>query len=121
MIPIDTQLADRLAQIATQFPPQPSDPAPSSSPQPDRRNSTPDRQRLAVQANVDLAEAQRARAALEARAKELTQELQTLKANQKADQRQIQELSQESTALGKKVRDRDEELREKAKLLDVSC
>ena len=121
----DTTLADRLAHLEN--PPVASTAVPvapaSTSPRPDggRPGSTTERRAVAAShAAADLAEAQRARAALEAKTKELVAELEAARATAKADQRRIAELVAESQGLGKRVRDRDEELREKAKLLDVS-
>lgn len=116
----DTALADRLAQVSASTSTASAAPA---SPQPDRRTSTPDRQqRLALQGagNSDLADAQKARAQLEARAREGAVELDSLRAAQRKDKSRIADLSGEARVLAKKVKDRDEELRAKAKLLDVS-
>jgi hypothetical protein len=66
-----------------------------------------------------LAEALRAKGQLQSRLKIAEEELQRLTARTKADARLIKELTVEKTYLMTKVKDRDEELRGKAKLLEV--
>ena len=82
----------------------PSSPSPSSS--------------TVAQLKHDLAEAQRARVGLQGRLDQCTAELEQLRARGKADGRRIGELGAERTSLAIKVRDRDAELKGKAKLLE---
>lgn len=67
----------------------------------------------------DLVEAQRSKAVLEAKQRDVTDELEKLKAKSKAESKRIQELTGERMFLMTRLRDRDEELRGKAKLLEV--
>ena len=67
----------------------------------------------------DLSEAQRGRSLLETRLHSVTEELQKLKIQSSLDSKRIGELSKEKAALTTGMRDRDEELRGKAKLLEV--
>lgn len=69
---------------------------------------------------VDLAEALRSKGQLQSRLKAAEEELEKNKAKMKADARSIKELSSEKALLALKVRDRDEELKGKARLLEVS-
>ncbi|KAI9678564.1 MAG: hypothetical protein M1817_005621 [Caeruleum heppii] len=66
----------------------------------------------------DLAEAQRTKVALEARIKQATVELHTLQAKSAIDDRRIAEVSRQRNTADRRVRDRDEELKGKAKLLE---
>ena len=68
----------------------------------------------------DLSEAQRSKGEMQARLQILTEELQNLKMQAKVDGKRINDLTTERTALVIRIRDRDEELRGKAKLLVVS-
>lgn len=72
-----------------------------------------------AQVRDDLAEAQRSRALLEARLHTMTDEDQKLKMQSSLDVKQIAELTKAKAALSTSVKDRDEELRGKAKLLEV--
>lgn len=67
----------------------------------------------------DLGEAQRSRGLMETRLQSVTDELQKLKIQSSLDSKRIGELSKEKTILTTGTRDRDEELRGKAKLLEV--
>lgn len=67
----------------------------------------------------DLSDAQRSRVLMETRLHSVTEELQTLKIQSSLDSKRIGELSKEKGALITGMRDRDEELRGKAKLLEV--
>jgi hypothetical protein len=67
----------------------------------------------------DLAEALRSKGQLQSRLKAAEAELERVKTKNKSDTRLIKDLSGERVVLITKVRDRDEELRGKAKLLDV--
>ena len=68
----------------------------------------------------DLSEAQRSRGLMETRLLSVTEELQKLKIQSSLDSRRIGELFKEKLTLTTGMRDRDEELRAKAKLLEVS-
>lgn len=67
----------------------------------------------------DLGEAQRSRGLMESRLQSVTDELQKLKIQSSLDNKRIGELSKEKAILTTGMRDRDEELRGKAKLLEV--
>ncbi|KAI1935140.1 autophagy protein 16, interacts with Atg12p-Atg5p [Ophidiomyces ophidiicola] len=66
----------------------------------------------------DLAEAQRSRTELSSRLKKAADELETAKKKATVDTKKIIDISVERTQLQQRLRDRDEELRGKAKLLD---
>lgn len=66
----------------------------------------------------DLSEAQRSRGLMETRLHSVTEELQKLKIQLSLDSKRIGELSREKVILTTGMRDRDEELRGKAKLLE---
>jgi hypothetical protein len=72
-----------------------------------------------AQVRKDLAEALRSNGQLQSRTKAAEADLVKLKAKSKADSKLIEDLSKERGYLSQKLRDRDEELRGKAKLLDV--
>ena len=67
----------------------------------------------------DLSEAQRSRGVMETRLQSAVEELQKLKIQSSLDSKLIGELSKEKATLSTGMRDRDEELRGKAKLLEV--
>ena len=67
----------------------------------------------------DLSEAQRSRGLIETRLQSVTEELQKLKIQSSLDSKRIGEISKEKASLTTGLRDRDEELRGKAKLLEV--
>lgn len=67
----------------------------------------------------DLSEAQQSRAALQTRLTATTYELEKLKTKSTSESKRIKELSAERSQLQLRLRDRDEELRGKAKLLEV--
>lgn len=67
----------------------------------------------------DLSEAQRSRGLMETKLQTVTEELQKLKIQSSLDSKRIGELSKEKATLNTGMRDRDEELRGKAKLLEV--
>ncbi|KAF6231816.1 hypothetical protein HO173_009899 [Letharia columbiana] len=66
----------------------------------------------------DLSEAQRSRGLMEAKLQSVTEELQKLRIQSSLDSKRIGELSKEKAMLTTGMRDRDEELRGKAKLLE---
>ena len=73
----------------------------------------------AAQIRGELAEALRSNGQLQARTKTAEAELVKLKAKSKSDGKLIEDLSKERAFLSQKLKDRDEELKGKAKLLDV--
>ncbi|CAK7242331.1 MAG: autophagy protein 16, interacts with Atg12p-Atg5p [Sporothrix thermara] len=71
-----------------------------------------------AQLRVDLAEALRSQGKFQARLKAAEEELETLRTKARSDARTIRNLTAERNALAIKVRDRDEELRGKSKLVE---
>ncbi|KAF8849866.1 autophagy protein [Acephala macrosclerotiorum] len=71
-----------------------------------------------AQIRKDLAEALRSNGQLQSRVKVAEAELSKLKAKSKTDSKLIDELGKDRTYLSQKLKDRDEELRGKTKLLD---
>ncbi len=71
------------------------------------------------QIRQDLIEAQRSKAELQARFKTTNEEADKLKTRSEVDSKRLNELSAEKTSLAMRIRDRDEELKGKAKLLEV--
>ena len=125
----DTRLADRAAGLASPKP----EPAPlarieSSDGKKASRESRSKAGRskevtasLDVLAKVreDLGEAQRSKGAMQAQLQSLNEEVAELRAQSQVDKRRIRELGVEKTNLVKRMRDLDEELKGKAKLLEV--
>lgn len=72
-----------------------------------------------AQIRKDLAEALRSNGQLQSRIKVAETELTKLKVKSKTDSKLIDELGKDRTYLSQKLKDRDEELRGKTKLLDV--
>ncbi|KAA6408656.1 MAG: hypothetical protein FRX48_07738 [Lasallia pustulata] len=66
----------------------------------------------------DLSEAQRTKGEQQSRLNSVTEELERLKLKSRMDTQRISELATEKATLVTRMRDRDEELREKAKLLE---
>ncbi|KAG5300854.1 autophagy protein [Histoplasma ohiense] len=91
--------------------------APSSKRQHGSETSPPNDALLAA-ARQDLSEAQRSRTELLDKLAKTSAELEKLQRKTKANARSIEELSAEKALLQTRVKDRDEELRGKAKLLD---
>ncbi len=71
-----------------------------------------------TQLRIDLGKAQQERAQLQARLDRTTRDLEKVKSRSKVDNKRITQLSTEVSQLSVRVRDRDEESRGKAKLLD---
>ena len=115
----DTKLADRTSSLSVPVTPPPQAPstatARKASTQSARPQSPADTERL----RLDLAEAQRSKGELQYRLQTVTAELEKLKAQAKSDEKRIGELLQERGILLGKLRDRDEELKGKTKLLEV--
>ena len=85
----------------------------------DSPSSTPAQAEALARLRLDLSEAQRTKEEQQSRLKSVTEELERLKLKSKMDTQRISELAMEKAGLVTKMRDRDEELREKAKLLEV--
>ncbi|KAL2011554.1 hypothetical protein VTN00DRAFT_4272 [Thermoascus crustaceus] len=133
-----TRLADRtgrLALAATNTPhlsvtsPEQSQqpPPPAGTASPKKKVPSPSRQQpqqelptadALAAARADLATAQRSRAELEDRLSRTTAELEKLKKKSTQDGRRVAALESERTHLQMRLKDRDEELRGKAKLLN---
>ncbi|KAK0124237.1 hypothetical protein ONS95_009212 [Cadophora gregata] len=113
-----TNLLDRTAELEADkasnlwpSPPQ-SDSKTRDSPKPTGTNEG------TGQLRRDLAETLRSNGQLQTRIKNAEAELVKLRAKSKADTKQIEELSRDRSYLAQKLKDRDEELRGKTKLLD---
>jgi hypothetical protein len=111
---IDTRLADRAAALeaekALALPP----------PKAPRESIVPPATSDGLgQLRNDLAEALRSKGQLQLRLRTAEGELEKLRFKTKSDAKLIRDLSSERVVLLTKVRDRDEELRGKAKLLEV--
>lgn len=74
-----------------------------------------------AKARQDLSEAQRSKTVMQSRLDSISDELQTLKLQSQRDSKRIRELTSEKATLSIRMRDQDEELKGKAKLLEVSC
>lgn len=126
----DTRLADRTATLHNLLPPGDDLKAPCNVGSPaepeehrNRQDTRPPNSLVSGDALAkvrhDLAEAQRSRASMEARLHIITTEGAKLKTQASLDNRRIAELLKEKSTLITRTRDRDEELRGKAKLLEV--
>ncbi|KAI4115738.1 MAG: hypothetical protein LQ345_003721 [Seirophora villosa] len=71
-----------------------------------------------VKTRTDLGEAQRSRGVIESRLRMLSDEMQQLKLQSTITRMQLNELTSDKAALTLKLKDRDEELKGKAKLLE---
>lgn len=121
-----TKLADRTAQLSRPAPPPvpqepPKSPPPSlvgrfstKSPSPAPPIEAPSTAAL----RQEFTTAQAERANLSAQLESVSAELQALKASSKTDRREITRLTKISAQIQVRLRDRDEELRGKAKLLE---
>ena len=115
-----TNLLDRTAELEADkasnlwsSPAQPESKASRDSPQPAGINDG------TGQLRRDLAETLRSNGQLQTRIKNAEVELVKLRAKSRAETKQVEELSRERAYLAQKLKDRDEELRGKTKLLDV--
>ncbi|KAF7590888.1 hypothetical protein BBP40_002249 [Aspergillus hancockii] len=124
-----TQLADRTGRIATAVDSaQSSTPSESHQDTPQPLAADPKKQHLATSGSslqdvlaatrLDLSEAQRSRSELQDRLARTTTELEKLRKRSSQDSRRIGALEKEAAQLQLRLKDRDEELRGKAKLLD---
>lgn len=126
----DAKLADRTAALQQAAPPQeptePHDNPVSSSKLNDRKTardrgalSNPSHGDSIAKVRQDLGEAQRSRGLMEARLQSVAEELDRLKLQNSIDVKRISNLAREKSILTTGMKDRDEELRGKAKLLEV--
>lgn len=74
-----------------------------------------------AQLRLDLAECLRSKGVAEARLRSTDEELKKYKTKSKEDSRSIRDLTADRTTLITRLKDREHELREKRKLLEVSC
>lgn len=72
-----------------------------------------------VRVRQDLSEAQKSKALMQSRLESISDELQKLKLQWQHDGKRIKELTSEKTSLSIRLKDQDEELKGKAKLLEV--
>ena len=124
--PLDTKLADRTAILQSSSAAEAVRDAPTSSPKLKNRKAskeqalprspTPD---AIAKVRQDLSEAQRSRGLMETKLQSVTEELNKLKIQCSLDSKRIGELTKEKATLTTGLRDRDEELRGKTKLLEV--
>ena len=122
----DTKLADRTASLQSALASPPAKEDPTSSPklkdrkasldQATPRSTTPD---AIAKVRQDLSEAQRSRGLMETKLQSVTEELKKLKIQSSLDRKKIGELTREKAILTTGLRDRDEELKGKTKLLEV--
>ena len=99
---------------------------PDLTPDPSRKtsgsniaSSSPVGNDVLARARQDLSEAQRGKGVMQSHLDALSEELQKLKLQTQFDNKRIKELNAERTALMTRMRDQDEELKGKAKLLEV--
>lgn len=118
-------MADRTAELSAKTPSATPPPKAAPSPPPifNRRGSptvtsAPATSEAYAQLRIDLGKAQQERGDLQARLDSTTKELDKLKSRSKADSKRITQLTAEVTQLSVRVRDRDDESKGKAKLLD---
>lgn len=135
---VDTRLADRTAKLATPIDSganlaasRISSVAPNEAQQPgsETPGTVPKRQPssepgpsltdLLKTTRADLSEAQRSRTDLQDQLNRLNIEAEKLRKKSNRDGRRLDTLESEKAILGKRLKDRDEELREKTKLLEV--
>lgn len=74
-----------------------------------------------AQLRLELAEAIRSRGVADTRLRSAEQELENLRVKTKTDTRSLKQLDLEKTNLNTRLKDREHELREKKKLLEVGC
>jgi chromosome segregation ATPase len=120
----DTKLADRTATIskepAADLASQVSNPAGSKDKAQAGADQRSELSALLNSLREDLAEAQRMRAELQSQLDAISSELAKLKEKSAADVKKVGDLITERNQLMVRLRDRDEELRGKSKLLEVS-
>ncbi|KAL3451913.1 autophagy-related protein 16 [Aspergillus insuetus] len=118
-----TKLADRTAATAAPDNKNPSQNSTPSTPTTDSKKqsiltSGPSPQDLLTSTRADLAEAQRSRTELQERLARATTDLERLRKRSNYDGRKIISMEGEITHLQLRLKDREEELRGKAKLLE---
>lgn len=126
-IALDTKLADRTASTAVETPDTPATASQQSiapAPVADPRQQAPlvqgpSPQNILSTTRADLAEAQRSRTELQERLARATTELERLRKRNNHDAKRINSMEGEIANLQLRLRDRDEELKGKAKLLEV--
>ena len=122
---VDTQLANRVAGLdspaKSQIVPIESSTADPRSRKPGVSNFVPpaSSEEHLTRARHDLSEAQRSKSVMQSRLDNKSVELQTLKLQAQHDIRRIKELNSEKATLSVRMKDQDEELKGKAKLLEV--
>ncbi|KAL2821591.1 autophagy protein 16 [Aspergillus granulosus] len=117
------KLADRTAAANTSHTQSPAQQSTPSTPTTDRKKqpsptSGPSPQDLLAATRTDLAEAQRSRTELHERLARATTDLEKLRKQSNHDGRKISSMEGEITHLQLRLKDREEELRGKAKLLE---
>ncbi|PYH96318.1 autophagy protein 16 [Aspergillus ellipticus CBS 707.79] len=122
-----TQLADRTARIGAAAASEPqssgdqhavSDPVTSRPSRQSPGTPDPSLQETLFAARADLSEAQRSRSELQDRLARATADLEKLRKRSTQDSRRIRALESEVSHFQMRLKDRDEELRGKAKLLE---
>lgn len=73
-----------------------------------------------VKTRTDLSEAQRSRGIIQSRLQIVSDDLQQLRLQSVMDSKRLNELTSDKVTLAQRLKDRDEELRGKAKLLEVA-
>lgn len=128
---LDAQLADRTSKLATaakcdshataQGEAQPTIPSPIVAPPRKQRSAEPDSTPtdLLNATRADLSEAQRSRSELQDRLNRVNAEVETLRKKSLQEGRRINSLESERAHLKLRLKDRDAELKGKAKLLEV--
>lgn len=124
----DTRLADRTAKLATSTEQRPpalkealrtvSSPSVASSKQPSQETG-PSLTDLLNTTRADLSEAQRSRSELQQSLNRVNAEFEKLRKKSAQDGRRLKAVDHERLQLQLRLKDRDEELRQKAKLLEV--
>lgn len=122
----DTKLADRTTSLENHNNHNPKRPieTPSTTAPPNAgdnkaKTTSTETALLLTRLRRDLADAQRSKAELDGRLKTCTEELERIKRISQTNSRRVEELSVERATLIRAVKDRDEELKEKAKLFQV--
>ncbi|KAF2720385.1 putative autophagy protein Apg16 [Polychaeton citri CBS 116435] len=108
-----TKLADRTADTQA-----PTTATTVERPSSSAATATPPPQDLLANLRVDLASTQKARKTLQSQLDSLTSELSILQAQYSSSSAQVLDLSRQKQLLERKVRDREEELRAKRKLVE---
>ncbi|KAI4091605.1 MAG: hypothetical protein L6R37_007701 [Teloschistes peruensis] len=118
-----TKLADRTSTTGITHPRSNiTPPGTSSSPaHHNTNNPSPQRAEETLAATRrNLIEAQRSRALLQTRVDDASTSLQRLRLQSSVEKKRLEELTQEKVVLSQRLRDREEELRGKAKLLELN-